>query len=53
MSITAFIGISAAILAAYAAVVATAAFVARRHDAADEVGVAARAAFRKFFRFAN
>lgn len=53
MDVVTYLGISAVILTAYAAVVATAAYVARRHDAADEADEAAREAFRKFFRFAN
>ena len=53
MEVVTYLEISAAILAAYAAVVATAAYVARRHDEDEEAEEAAREAFRRFFRFAN
>lgn len=55
MDIIIYIEISAAIIAAYAAAVVAALFVIRRcgDGTADESEEAARAAFRKWFRFAN
>ena len=55
MNFTTFIEICAAIIAAYAAAVVAAMFVIRRFEdgTADEAAEAARAAFRKWFRFAN
>ena len=55
MDIITYIKICAAIIAAYAAAVFAALFVIRRFEGgtADEAEEAARAAFRKWFRFAN
>lgn len=55
MSFASFIEISAAIIATYAAAVVATLFVLHRcgDGTADEVSEAARAAFRRWFRFAN
>ena len=55
MNFSTFVEIVVAIIAAYAAAVVAALFIIRRFEdgTADEAEEAARAAFRKWFRFAN
>lgn len=55
MDIVDFLIFSAAVIAAYAVAVVAALWVVRRcsDGTADEVADAARAAFRKWFRFSN
>ena len=55
MNFTTYIEIVVAIISVYAAAVVAALFVIRRCEdgTADEAEEAARAAFRKWFRFAN
>lgn len=55
MDIITYVKLCAAIIAAYAAAVVAALFIIRRCEegTADEAAEAARAAFRKWFRFAN
>lgn len=55
MDIVTYIELSAATVATYGIAVAAALFVLRRcgDGTADEVSDAARAAFRRWFRFAN
>ena len=55
MDFSTYIEIAVAIIAAYAAAVVAALFVIRRcgDGTEDEAAEAARAAFRKWFRFAN
>lgn len=55
MSIFGFIVFAAVVIAAYSAAVVAALWVVRRCEdgTADEASEAARAAFRRWFRFAN